>query len=215
MQKKQETRRRKSLDKCPPWRSPFEVKRIVEKREERKKLLIVCEGEKTEPLYFESFGIPISFVKVHGAGMNTISVVEEAIRLRAENPEKYEIVWCVFDRDSFAAQRFNEAIDLAKRNGINVAYTNEAFELWYLLHFDYHNTGISRSQYEEKLTENLGRKYEKNDGTMYSELIDKQDIAIKYAKNLLKSHGKNHNPEKDNPSTTVHLLVELLRSYQD
>jgi hypothetical protein len=215
MERKQKKRPSKSREALPAYISPYKLNRREPFREEREKLLIVCEGEKTERLYFEGFPIPASLVKVHGAGMNTISVVEEAIRLRDEDPERAEMVWCVFDRDSFPAERFNEALALAKRNDINVAYSNEAFELWYLLHYNYHDSKTSRDLYRGMLTDRLGRKYEKNDSTMYDELIDKQEAAIRNARRLLKSHEKNHNPEKDNPCTTVHILVALLRSYQD
>jgi len=39
------------------------------------------------------------------------------------------------------------------------------------------------------------------------------DTAVRNSKRLLKTYGKNLNPEKDNPSTTVHLLVEELNKY--
>jgi len=35
---------------------------------------------------------------------------------------------------------------------------------------------------------------------------------IKNAKKLLHSYGNEHNPESDNPSTRVHLLVEVLNA---
>ena len=79
----------------------------------------------------------------------------------------------------------------------------------YLLHFDYFHTGVSRKDYQEKLTRKLGREYKKNSITMYDELLEKQPQAIKFAKKLLSSYA-NHNPEKDNPSTTVFQLVEEL-----
>jgi len=69
---------------------------------------------------------------------------------------------------------------------------------------------MSREQYIEKLSEQLGHKYEKNSISMYDELYDRQEIAIRNAKRLLEHHvkidGKNI-PEKHNPSTTVHELV--------
>ena len=37
-----------------------------------------------------------------------------------------------------------------------------------------------------------------------------QNIAIKNAKKLLQSYGDKHNPERDNPSTRVHILVKIL-----
>jgi hypothetical protein len=47
---------------------------------------------------------------------------------------------------------------------------------------------------------------------MYAKLEDKQPQAIKHAKTLLASYDP-HDPESDNPVTTVHLLVEELNQY--
>jgi hypothetical protein len=48
-------------------------------------------------------------------------------------------LWVVFDRDSFAPQSFNNAINkcIQDRPNIDAAWSNEAFELWYLLHLIY------------------------------------------------------------------------------
>ena len=43
--------------------------------EEIERFLIVCEGEKTEPLYFESFEVFSANIKVIGAAKNTESLV--------------------------------------------------------------------------------------------------------------------------------------------
>jgi hypothetical protein len=187
------------------------AERKVNVRETIPRFLIVCEGERTEPNYFERFRVPrdVVAVEVRGIGYNTVSLVREAIKLKAE--DDYDQVWCVFDRDSFPARTFNEAIRLAERNGIKVAYSNEAFELWYLLHFDFLNTGISRADYIARLTEKIGKKYEKNSRDMYDILEARQQTAIENAKRLLSIYSPCR-PAKDNPSTTVHLLViELLK----
>ena len=173
--------------------------------------LIVCEGAKTEPQYFSGFKLPSA--KVRGAGKNTKSLVDEAIRIKDES-DPYDHYWCVFDRDSFPAETFNAALQKARSHGFEVAYTNEAFELWYLLHFSYSDTALSRRLYGEKLTEQLGRRYQKNDASMYETLEKYQGQAIKHAHKLLASYGAGHNPEKDNPSTRVHVLVELLVAAQ-
>lgn len=172
--------------------------------------LIVCEGAKTEPQYFKGFRLPS--VRVEGAGKNTRSLVEEAIRLQQDS-DRYDHYWVVFDRDSFPAQTFNAALQMASRAGFEVAYSNEAFELWYLLHFSYSDTGLARGLYAEKLTKCLGRPYKKNDTAIYETLLPLQGQAIKHAQKLLASYP-SHNPEKDNPSTRVHELVELLRAAQ-
>ena len=186
------------------------MQRRVDTRELRDTFLIVCEGEKTEPKYFEGFRVPKEIVKIIGLGHNTLSLVQEAIKLRQQ--ENYDQVWCVFDRDSFSASQFNEAFALAKREDIRIAYSNEAFELWYLLHFHYYDTAIHRADYIKKLSALLGSKYKKNSPDIYARLLEKQPAAIKNAKRLLRQYRPPH-PESDNPSTTVHELVEQLNRF--
>lgn len=188
------------------------LKRRKNFRDIRKNFLIVCEGEKTEPYYFEKFRVPKSIFDIFGIGANTKSLVEKAIELRNNSIVSYDEVWCVFDRDSFPAQNFNNAITLAKKNNINVAYSNEAFEIWYLLHFHFHDSATSRTQYAAMLTDRLGFQYKKNDPSMHDHLLPLQNDAMRNAENLLNSYV-NHSPEKDNPSTTVHLLVRELNKY--
>ena len=51
------------------------------------------------------------------------------------------------------------------------------------------------------------------EGAKTEPLLPLQGQAIKHAQKLLASYP-SHNPEKDNPSTRVHELVELLRAAQ-
>lgn len=186
--------------------------REEEKRSLKEKILIVCEGKKTEPNYFRAFPVnpEIVEVQIEGEWRNTRSLVEEAIRLKTQ--KSYNQVWCVFDRDSFPADNFKMACNIAENQNIRVAYSNEAFEIWYLLHFNYHTSALSRKQYQDKLTESLGITYKKNDETMYNQLQSSQKTTIKNAERLWDSY-REHNPEKDNPSTTVHLLVNTLNEF--
>lgn len=48
---------------------------------------------------------------------------------------------------------------------------------------------------------------------IYEELLELQATAIRNAERLLQSYGETHNPECDNPSTTIHKLVEILNSF--
>ncbi len=184
------------------------LNRIVDKRELRQRFLIVCEGEKTEPFYFKKFRVPKVLVKVVGIGANTISLVKKAIELKQKSG--YDQVWCVFDKDSFPVENFNNALSLAEQHEIQVAYSNEAFELWYLLHFDYHDSAMSRDTYKIRLSKRLGFTYKKNNPNMYDLLEDKQGDAIRNATKLLQGYGDQHRPAYDNPSTTVHHLVQTL-----
>ncbi|MDD2890957.1 MAG: RloB family protein [bacterium] len=201
-------------------KNPFERK--INVRPSRK-LLIVCEGKRTEPNYFKSFPIKKKLIdiKIKGYGYNTDSLVEEAIRLKNEaykkgKPYNDNEVWCVFDRDSFPAGNFNRAFQLAEDNKIRIAYSNEAFELWYVLHFKYLTIQWGRAQYSNDLNKLLHHPYKKNSTTMYTDIEKEQGTAIKNAERLLNWHKKckqRLNPEKDKPSTTVHHLVERLNSF--
>lgn len=136
-------------------RSRKEKKRLVGFKSKRVFYLIVCEGEKTEPNYFSSLkeSLPkgvqeLTQIDIDGTGKNTLSIIEETKKLRKRYEEKYlrkiDKVWAVFDKDSFPSQNFNNAINKGEnsRPKINCAWTNEAFELWYLLHFNYYNTSL-------------------------------------------------------------------------
>lgn len=53
----------------------FKFKRKENTRQTRKTILIVCEGEKTEPAYFQAFRLP-HVIEVLGVGKNTVSLVK-------------------------------------------------------------------------------------------------------------------------------------------
>lgn len=189
--------------------------RTVEKRGLPKQtFLIICEGEKTEPNYFDAFKVKSAKIIIEGTGCNTLSLVNKAQKIvNSYKTEyvKFDQVWCVFDRDDFC-DTFNDAIFKAKDIGFRVAYSNEAFELWYLFHFIYFNSSITRVDYIRKLNKHLGIEYKKNSTEMYEILLPNQSEAINRAKRLLSKYSGT-NPNKQEPSTTVHLLVEELNKY--
>lgn len=179
-------------------------------RNVQKRVLIVCEGARTEPKYFESFKV-FKYCSVVGSGSNTVSVIKHAIRLMAG--EKFQEVWCVFDRDSFPKKNVKAALELAKNNKIKVALSNESFELWYVLHFEYLDTKITRHAYCQRLGSLLGKQYEKNDASMFEQLKGRQIVAIKNAKRLEKTMLIPGVCVVDSyPYTTVYKLVERLNA---
>lgn len=202
-----------------PWERRASKGRRGETRPLRDRILIVCEGEKTEPNYFRAFPVKIDVVEIQiqGVGANTASLVRDAIRRKDEARQKgapFNQVWCVFDRDEFPAVHFNEAFRLANENGVLIAYSNQCFELWYFLHFSFNDAALHRHAYAGKLNALLGRPYRKNDSGMYAALKDRQPTAIHNAKKLLSRYSPQC-PEKDDPSTTVFQLVERLNEFAE
>jgi hypothetical protein len=156
------------IHKRKKTRALSELRRSANKKQIRELILIVCEGSKTEPNYFKGF--QLTNVDVHGTGSNTLSVVQKAIDLKREARKMgkiYDQVWCVFDRDSFTPARFNDALQLANNNSFSVAYSNEAFELWYILHYEYLQSALSRYDYIDRLSELLGYRYVKKTNPIY------------------------------------------------
>jgi len=188
--------------------------RKVNTKEVKQRFLIVCEGAKTEPNYFKKFRVPKTVIDVKGVGENPSRLVQSAIKLKEEADEEYDQVWCVFDRDDWPPQDFNNAIYKAESHNLKVAYSNEAFELWYVLHFEFLNTGIPRDDYIKKMTKFLGKKYQKNSDTIYDDLKNRQVTAIRNAEKILASYNPL-NQGQDNPSTTVHLLVKELNQSEE
>lgn len=185
--------------------------RRVDIREPLPRFLIVCEGERTEPAYFDGFRMPSVTIEIVGLGKDPLTLVEQAIARRRDKA-KFDQVWCVFDRDDVPVERFNQALDLAQRQRIKVAYSNQAFELWYLLHFHYRDVAQTRHDYIDGLSRELGRVYRKNDPTLYQELLSRQNMAISHAERLLAQYNPT-NPATDDPSTTVHELVQELNRF--
>jgi hypothetical protein len=163
--------------------------RQVDVREPTQRFLIVCEGEKTEPNYFRGLAQDHRLnatVTVMGKGLDPSQLVETAqTERRLGDYDHDDHVWCVFDRDSWTAENFNSALAQARQHRILVAYSNEAFELWYLLHFHYYHTGITRQQYITKLERLLGHPYAKNSRRTYDELRGRQKDALHNARTLL------------------------------
>jgi hypothetical protein len=187
-------------------------------REIKQSFLIVCEGEKTEPDYFKAFRMTAATVKAVGQAMNTMTLVSKAISIRDADQKRkkiYDQCWVVFDKDDFPAKDFNQAIQFAEKNGFRVAYSNQAFEYWFLLHYNLYTGAIHRSQYKDMLTKLTGMPYSKSDGygaVMYNLLLSRQQQAIDNAETVLAeiSHG---NPAEEESSTTVQRLVVELNKY--
>jgi hypothetical protein len=107
--------------------------------------LIVCEDEVTEPTYFKHFKdlFPKEtlFLKTVGTGLDPLGVVNAAVQKRIElieeSQREIDFAWVVFDKDdadeNYAKiNRFEQAFQVAGKEKINIAMSNEVFELWLL-----------------------------------------------------------------------------------
>ena len=183
-----------------------------------RRLLILCEDTKSSRDYLKQFPFDPAQVAIEcvGTGMNTDSLMEEAIRRKqaAEDAKApFESVWVVFDKDDFSLQNFNRTFDLARAHPtIRACWSNECFELWYLLHFKLRTTGIGRKEIWKELEPHLGKRYEKADPVVFSKLKPKLEDAIRNASRLAFQNAEIHEG-RCNPSTNVHELIKELQKH--
>jgi hypothetical protein len=188
-------------------------RRKYELRDERRVIHIYSEGTVTEPQYFHSIKRELRLsqvdIKPHGTSRSTLSLVEYVLAERGSNSQ--DEFWVVFDRDEHAD--FNKAVQLGETNGLNIAYSNECFELWFILHFNYLESALGRGAFPDMLTKLLGTKYLKN-LDIYPLLREREKVAIRNAKRLDLMHDRasTTSHQQRTPSTTVYKLIERLRS---
>lgn len=161
------------------------------KRRKRKPIVyIICEGKETETLYFKHF--------------------------RSRNCLDGDQLWCVFDCDDNKDSELQAAISYAEKHGYKIAYSNPAFEYWYLLHFEKRNGYLKDSATVIDILKNKG--YLENYGKsvdVFEELQEHQPEAIQYAKERVERLTRDQVAvicRDSNPVTTVYELVEFLNS---
>lgn len=198
---------------------PSEYK--IEKDEPNKTILIVCEGQ-SEELYFKSFPVISADIQAVGLGQSKIKLVQSTEAIQEK--EKCDEVWCVFDMDikydeANCKADFDNAIKKAKTLGYNVAYSNDVFELWFYLHYQYTEQENHRTYYYKQLSKLWNINYEKH-GKKYNFCLKtyqllkndpkaSQEEAIKRAEKLFKKNSRLEY-HKQNPVSLIYKPVRVL-----
>ena len=195
---------------------------------------IFCEGQQTEPQYFDGFKKLIEdnpiyrdmvLIEIEPCQAETMRVIGMAEDYVKKNRIQKGQIWCVYDKDSFPPERFNGVVERAenlnKENPelqYHTAWSNECIEFWFLLHFAYYTANNHRTEYIAFLNDkfrDLGiGKYQKNMKNIFDILIEYGDpkLAIRYAKRIIKE-GVGKTPTEIAPGTKVYELVEELVKY--
>lgn len=200
--------------------------RRPKKLPQRDKFTIITNGKESEKNYFEAvrgakrsiFNITVEFDNA-----DPISLVKRAIR---EKPDSNQ-TWIVFDKDEFPGESVYEAMRLARKNGIGVAFSNAAFEVWLIDHFREFSAEKTADELlsilDSALKEHGHTKgYQKNDANLVKkEFMPRIDTAVLNADVSLQKRIAEHNKQKPgdrnypycdwNSCTTVHKLVEALK----
>ena len=131
-------------------RSRKQLKRTNPSKDPRDRILIVCEGSKSEPEYLEDLKnfhrLTATNITVDGTGLDPGSIVKRAKRIQDKERlkhDKYDQVFCVFDRDEHAT--FATACNEARSSGFSPVCSWPCFEYWILLHFRYSRSPYGRT----------------------------------------------------------------------
>jgi len=213
-------------DDHPASRQRAKLERKQGKRQPGRRILVVCEGKKTEPNYLRE--IQAAF-RIHAANLFVThegvteprQIVEAAwdIFLHGKGrlqPKSAELVVAVFDRDEH--RTYHEALDLAQRLDAQktrnddrqpvrflAVPSNSCFELWLLLHFQDHQTPVHRHHALECLQRFLP-DYDKGMESLFAQTREHLPEALRRAYRL----AAQFDPRGEDPSTSMHLLVHLL-----
>ena len=197
----------------------------IESRETNKIILIVCEGQ-TEKLYFESFPVlTLTVEAIDLGGQSKLKLIEVTEAIVKNSNKDYDKIWCVFDMDLRQGEKEFADFDNAIKSGISkkyeIAYSNDAFELWFYLHYNFSEQRNHRQFYYKALSSLWNCNYEK-EGKVYNfsksifNRLEKdtnasQQKAIERAKNLFDKQS-DLNYHEQNPVTMVYELVKILNS---
>ena len=203
-----------------PNRGPHRsVKRRPSRRSPQKRVLVVCEGEYTEPRYFESLRnrLQLSTLVVKatkGVDPRTlVNIAKDENQREKRNGEQFDSVYCVFDRDSHS--QFEEASNMARARGFKLARSWPCFEFWLLLHFECVRAPYAQSGSAspcDACIDDLRKHlpgYNKGNQTTFDNLWPLLEAAIA---NGYKAAADAADTNERNPSTEVHELVVHLRN---
>lgn len=191
----------------------------------KQRVLIVCEGEKTEPNYLKGLRVALGLHPVNMViddkknGLDPKRLVEHAIK-RFNKDNSFDHVFCVFDKDKHltyaAALDKIGATHLKGGAQLHAITSIPCFEIWILLHFAY-TTGAFQAAADDSNCALVVRElhkegripgYEKGAENVFDVVGDKLDTALLNAKRLEEFH---RDIGTDNPSTKVYKLVEHLQ----
>ncbi len=206
------------------------LKRKQELRESYDRVLIVTEGEKTEPLYLaavcDHFGLSQANIEIDpNSDSSPTSVVAHSKKIIGENiTDPYDRVYCVIDRDTHAD--FQKAQDQItafnnrnKNTKIHLIVSAPCFEYWILLHFIYTTKSFGTSgdsPCQELISDELKKyiiDYEKGNASIMVDLVANQ-LGTALA-NAQRSFEAAQRDGTDTPKTEMHILAQYLKNLKD
>jgi hypothetical protein len=185
-------------------------------------MAVFCEGERTEPEYFEALKREpdvreVAAVDIRVESGNQGSVPLTLVRMaiaakdRAQREQgEVDAFWCVFDVEwPRNHPNLREALDLARTHGVETAVSNPNFELWLVLHFQDCGAWLDNDGARRLRRAHDGQTDKGLDGALYMPL---RATAAARAARLEERHvGDGTRFPDDNPSSGMHRLIAAIR----
>ncbi len=236
---------------------------VVREVDETETFILFGEDEVNEPSYFLDLQVEkkvkINFVEDQKSGfqnyVNAVAyclnngLMETVNNVTALKAGITQHIWCVYDRDceeenfqnipAAKNHTFDLAIQSGLASGLKVAWSNDVFELWILLHFEDVTPGVWRhrtyvydrltqifrdlpNQTEEMAQETSKPRFnykgwmkrKKNFILFVRPLLkERRADAIQRANQLEAAFPANADFHKRNPCTQIHHLVQSIMSF--
>ena len=182
---------------------------------------IVTDTKETEENYMYSLrnALPEDLqgrivIKVSKA--KTDKLVETCKEQAAMEPQ-YGEPWIVFDRDQVAC--FDQIIEKARREHVNVGWSNPCIEIWFDAYFgkmhSYSDSVTCCREFANTFEKKTGQEYKKSSDQIYAMLnrYGNETEAVKIAENRLRQYLRDgiDKPSEMCPCTTVHRLVNEIK----
>lgn len=196
--------------------------RAIQVIDPKVEIYITCEGLVTEPRYFDDCvrhygaglvhlkiipktGVPLTVVK---AAVERRKKMIEAVRSGTREKDPPFTVWAIFDRDEHDV---GEAFELAKANGVRIAFSNPCFELWPMLHLNTnYGSQDGRHALQRSLSVLMPNYHHEDNPTVDFDLIkNRVENAINAADRLVRART-DEGSSIGCPVTTVGDLVKRI-----
>lgn len=186
--------------------------RPIAERYYRRMFIIVVEGRKTEPEYFNLFNSH-KIINIKCISGNNKSAPEYLLSkmndyIKKNGFREGDEAWIVVDRDSWKEEHLDKLYNWAKtKENYDVALSNPKFEYWLLLHFEEGNKIISSKDCDMRL-KNFLPNYNKNINSQY---FAQENITKAVERAKLRDNQLNSSTWPKNMGTsTVYKLVEKI-----
>jgi len=206
-----------------------ELRRRRHTREPKRRFIVYCEGENTEPAYLGALrracaDALIEIETIGAVGVPQTVARQATERVRAEGLgrrrgrplssfEEGDQVWAVFDRDDH--EGFQEAVNRCEQAGVFVGRSNPCFELWLILHEQEYDKPDGRDAVQAHL-QRLRPEYDRRRRKLpdCTALIALVEAAEARAESQLERREEERAPY-GRPSTTVGRLTRAIREAAD